>query len=370
MQITEVRSKREIDEVLALPRRLYADDPAWVAPLAVLERRTLRNGLQSGRMRLFTARRGGEVVGTISALRDRSFEHHKGEKVAWFGYFETVRDRAVADALFDRASAAAHEWGADLLRGPRNASRFEYVGLTVEGHDRPPPMLQGHHPPWYADLVQGAGLRKHHDVLAYETALVDASGHPLPIPEALAARSEACTVPGLTVRAARHRSLYADLVAAHRVLDGAYRTVPDVAPMPLSTFVSVGGAYLTVANMELLQIAFVDGQPAAFAACLPEVNEALARADGRLLPGGWLRLARGLRHVRTAAFKLIGVMPEHRGSGLHAVLIRHVVEGAQRAGYTRMDGSVIDERNGPMRAVVEGLGMQVWRRYRFFERAV
>jgi hypothetical protein len=44
-----------------------------------------------------------------------------------------------------------------------------------------------------------------------------------------------------------------------------------------------------------------------------------------------------------------------------------VVDGARRAGYGRIDGSVIDERNKPMRAVVEGAGMQVYRRYRFYE---
>ena len=76
---------------------------------------------------------------------------------------------------------------------------------------------------------------------------------------------------------------------------------------------------------------------------------------------------RGLWGIETAAFKLIGVVPELRGSGLHAALIAGVVAGAQRAGYRRMDGSVIDERNGPMRGVVEGVGMTVYRRYRFYE---
>ena len=51
-------------------------------------------------------------------------------------------------------------------------------------------------------------------------------------------------------------------------------------------------------------------------------------------------------------------------------MIQQIVRGAQRAGYTRMDGSVIDERNKPMRGVVEGLGMTVYRRYRFFQTPV
>ena len=66
----------------------------------------------------------------------------------------------------------------------------------------------------------------------------------------------------------------------------------------------------------------------------------------------------------------IGVLEEHRGSGLHAKLVVDVIEGARRAGYERIDASVIDERNKPMRGVVEGAGMDVYRRFRFFERPV
>lgn len=360
----------DLGQVLRLPHHLHANDPAWVPPIGILERRRLRSGnpaLEEGGLVLLLAERDGRTVGSISVLRDRAFERHKGERVAWFGYFEAIDDQEVVDALFAAAAEVARGWGAEVLRGPRNLSRWEYVGLTVEGYHRTPPMLQGHHPPWYRARIEAAGLVKHHDVLAYEAALVDALGEPRPLPEGLMRKARDCDLPKLEVRCARRRTLGADLRATHRVLNAAYSTVPDVAPIPLRTFVSIGRAYLSIANMELLQLAFVDGEPAGFAVCLPEVNEALAFAQGELLPLGWLRFALGLRQVRTAAFKLVGVLPEHRGSGLHAVLIQHVVEGAQRAGYTRLDGSVIDERNGPMRAVVEGAGMTVWRRYRFYE---
>ncbi|MFT6147305.1 MAG: hypothetical protein ACJAV2_005203 [Myxococcota bacterium] len=51
-------------------------------------------------------------------------------------------------------------------------------------------------------------------------------------------------------------------------------------------------------------------------------------------------------------------------------MILAVVDGVRKAGYDRVDGSLIDERNKPMRGVVEGIGMKVYRTYRFFERTV
>jgi GNAT superfamily N-acetyltransferase len=132
----------------------------------------------------------------------------------------------------------------------------------------------------------------------------------------------------------------------------------------------MGRAIALLSKRDLIQLAFVGDRPVAFSMCMPEIHESWAHARGSLTPMGTLRALAAWRHTRTAAFKLIGVVPDLRGSGVHARMVVAVVEGAQRAGFTRMDGSVIDERNGPMRGVVEGAGMQVYRRYRLFERAL
>ena len=370
LRIREASGPEDIAALLALPHRLHAQDPSWVAPLGVLEARRLRPSnpfFKEARLSIFLATRGSDVVGSISVLQDRGFQAHHGDRVLWFGWFECEPDPEVATALLQRAIETARAWGGTVLRGPRNLTRFEYMGLTVGGHDRRPPMLQGHHPSYYQELIEGAGFTKHHDIIAYEADLYDAEGAPTPLPDNLRLKSEACSIPGLEVRRARWRSMGHDLRAAHAVLNESYKTVPDVSPMPQSTFVSVGRGYLTVANTEMMQLATVNGRPSAFAVCLPEINEALHPMRGSLLPLGWLRGARALRGVRTAAFKLIGVVPDLRHTGLHARLIQHVVNGARRAGYTRIDGSVIDERNKPMRGVVEGAGMTEWRRYRLYD---
>lgn len=370
VHVRPAETDRDVAEVLALPARLHGHDPAWVAPISAIHHRRTRRFLRERALKLFLAHRHGRMVGAISALRDRDFERDRGERVVWFGYLAAEDDQDVFDALFQAAAARAAAWGATRLRGPRDLTRWENVGLTVEGHDRLPPFLQGHHPAYYQRRVEAAGLSRHHDVLAYETPVLTPDGRPRSLPERVLAQARDVSVPGLEVRPASRLHLGRDLIAAHQVLNEAYRTVPDVAPMPRAAFLSIGRPFLTVADPRLLQLALVDGRPVGFAACLPELNEAVARAGGSLLPLGWLRVARALRQVRTASFKLIGVVPDLRGTGLHAALIANVVEGVRQAGYHRVDASVIDERNGPMRAVVEDIGMTVYRRYRFYERAV
>ncbi|MDG1483477.1 MAG: hypothetical protein P8R54_28055 [Myxococcota bacterium] len=361
----------DVPRVLRFTAAHYADDPVWIPAPMVWDRRRLRAALsRPDRVVLLAAIVDGEIRGTISVLRDEGFDTDPDHKVAWFGYFESPADPTIASALVNAARETAAGWGADALRGPRNLTRFDFVGLTVHGHDRMPPMMQGQHHRYYQGLLEGAGMTRHHDVHAYETTLRDPDGGPRSLPDKLLEQAAGCQLEGLRIRAASRIRMKPDLIAAHTVLNEAYATVPDISPMPRATFLGLGRAMFTLAGPGLVQLAFIRDRPVGFSVCLPELNEALLRTRGRLLPTGWISALSDMRRVQTAAFKLIGVIPELRGSGLHAALIKAVVGGALAAGYTRMDGSVIDERNKPMRGVVEGLGMTIYRTYRFFESPV
>lgn len=326
--------------------------------------------VRSGRLTLFVAELEGQVVGTISALSDDGYRRHKGEDVAWFGYFESVDDPSVAEALFGAVFDRARAWGCDRVRGPRNLTRWEGMGVTVEGHATLPPFMQLHHRPCYQARIEDLGFEKHHDVLAYETPVIDEHGRRRQLPEPLRTKARECSIDGLEIRSANRWRMGQDLRASHTVLNQAFSTVPDISPVPLSQWMSLGRVYLSVANPALLQLASVKGEPVAFAATFPELSEALQPMHGKLFPLGWLRTALAARQVRTAGFKFLGVIPAYRGTGLHARLVDHVIQGVHEAGYSRLEASAIDERNGPMRAIVERAGMTVYRRYRLYERAV
>ena len=368
----EVARITDVGELLAFQRKIYANDPAFVPPVDAWVRRRLnpaKNGfLRKAELELYAARRDGEVVGTISALHDPAHEAHQGEKVPFWGWFECIDDPAVAAALFDAVAARGRAWGATVLRGPRNLTRIEETGLCVEGHAATPPMLAGHHPAFYQPLVEAAGFTKHHDALAYEIQLRHPDGTPRPLPPHLEAAAAKVNLPGLEVRGPRYTRLFADIGLAHEVFVEGFRDVPENTPMPRAQFVGLGGGLVALTHRQMLQIATVEGNAAGFALCFPELNEAIRAADGHLWPFGWARLLGGLRQIRTASFKLIGVLPAYRGTGLHARLIREAIAGVQAAGYDRLEASLIDDRNQPSRRVVEGAGMTLYKRYRVYER--
>ena len=373
LAVTRVRTKAELQAFLDVPARLHGADPAWVAPLQpwVRQRLGARNPfLKEATLHLYLARRGAEPVGTISSLRDPRHESGRSEAVGFFGFFECDDDIAVARALIDAAEADARAWGLGMLRGPRNLTRVEEIGLTIEGFTARPPLLASHHGPWQAPLLERLGFEKHHDALAYDIALYDAQGAPRPLTPRLAEHAANAGLPGLTIRNIRRRSLRADLHLAYEVFVEAFRDVPDNVPMPREQFVNLAAGILLLSDPRLMQLALVNDRPAGFAICVPELNEAIVAAHGHLIPTGLGHLLRATRHIETASFKLLGVMPEHRSSGLHARLIAASVEGVRAAGYRRLEASLIDERNGPMRHVVESAGKAVYKPYRVYERKV
>ena len=85
------------------------------------------------------------------------------------GFFESVDDQRVANALFAAAAAWLRARGCDTMRGPMSPSINDECGLLVDGFETPPTLMMPHNPPYYAALHDGYGLVKAKDLWVYES---------------------------------------------------------------------------------------------------------------------------------------------------------------------------------------------------------
>src|SRR5262245_28769424 len=157
------RSSREISRFFDVADAIYANDPRWVAPLRDDLAKVFAPEnpfFRHAEIQLFIARRGDADVGRIAAIVDRNHNEFHGEKTAFFGWFESVNDPAVARFLVDAAGLWARERKMRVLRGPANPSLNDEAGLLVEGFDSPPVLMMTYNPPYYPALLEGAGFRK------------------------------------------------------------------------------------------------------------------------------------------------------------------------------------------------------------------
>ena len=361
------RGRREA--FLRFPWRVYRDWPAWVPPL-LFERRRFLSAKHNPFFRhsaaeLFLARRDGEVVGTIAAIHNRRHLETYGDGTGFFGFFECLNEPAVALALLDRAAAWLRERGLTRVRGPASFTINDECGLLLDAFELPPVVLMPYNPPYYRDLLEGWGLARVEDLLAFR---LDA---PEKLPERLArAREIFAAQHEITLRCADFAHFDAEIDRIHRVHSQAWSQNWGAVPLTREEIWLLGKGLKPFAISELVQIAERGDEPVGVAVTIPDLNRAVARANGHLLPLGALRMWRELRRIDTLRVLILGVIPGVRLHGIDAAMIAHIVEVGIRRGYRWGELSWILESNRPMRRVLERLGARVYKTYRMYERAL
>src|ERR1700742_357959 len=138
--IRPVTTKRDLARFLALPRRIYAGDPRFVAPLdhdrAQLIAPTQSAFWTHGEAAYWIALDGkGREVGRISAQIDRLATGPQHEGAGVFGWLDAVDHADVGAALLDTARAWLAGKGKSLMRGPFPLSINAESGLLIEGFE-------------------------------------------------------------------------------------------------------------------------------------------------------------------------------------------------------------------------------------------
>ena len=325
-------------------------------------------------MQLFIARRAGEDVGRISAHIDRlaleqPSEQGFGPGTGLFGYFDAA-DEATALALL----AAAEEWLAarEMTRalGPVSASIWEEPGLLTHGFDHPPTVMMGHNSATYPGWIEAGGYAP---VKTMHTWEVDITPPFPPLVERIAATGARSN--RIVLRRPNMARFDEEIAIVVDILNDAWSRNWGFVPFTAAEIADAGQKLKPLVKPELNRIVELDGEPVAFMIVLPDMNEPLAKIDGRLFPFGWLKLLRWLRdpQVRTVRVPLMGVRREHQGGRLASQLAMTMIadirdQAVTRFGATRGEiGWILDDNSG-MIAIAKALEGRVNREYKIYER--
>lgn len=365
-----VTDRHSLDAFLRVPWTIYQNDPHWVPPL-LFERREALAPKQPVFAHLewqgWIARRAGRPVGRITAQIDRLHLERYADATGFFGLLESVDDAAVFAALF----ATAEQWlrARDIrrVRGPFGLNINQEVGLLVEGFDSPPYFMMTHARPYYAPAVEHAGYQRAVDLLAF---LIRADFTPPPVMASLYARLRR----DVHIRPLDPRHKDRDLDIVCDIFNDAWADNWGFVPFTATEFRAIGHEMLMIIPPDFIQIAEMRGEPVAFIVLLPNVNEAIADLDGRLLPWGWLKLLKRLKwsYPRTARIPLMGVRRRlHRtryGPGLALSVVEALRAPGLRVGFEDVEMSWILDSNEAMKSIIATLGGRLSKRYRVYEK--
>jgi hypothetical protein len=164
-----------------------------------------------------------------------------------------------------------------------------------------------------------------------------------------------------------------ELAVVRDIFNDAWARNFGFVPFTEAEFAEVGMLVTLLSPPGYVQIAEVDGEPAAFIVAMPNINEITRHLGGRLLPLGWLRLLWGLkvRHPRSARVPLMGVRQKYQHSRLGPGLAFLVIDAVRKAlcarGVREVELSWILEDNAGMRGIIEAIGGEAYKRYRLYE---
>lgn len=373
IRIEPVLGKPDVKTFLRLPWRVFRDDPAWVPPL-LMERRehfsAARNPyFQHATVQAWIAYRNGEPLGRICAQVDQLYQRHHDHETGFFGMLDAVDDRDIFQALTAQAENWLRQQGLRRVVGPFDLSINDQCGLLVSGFDIPPMVMMGHARPYYQVHLQALGYGGCEDLHAYHLPA------DFVVPPAMAALARK-TADSVHLRPLDKSRLADELVTLRDIFNDAWANNFMAQPFTEAEFAKIGKELAQLLPVDYVQIAEVDGEPAAMIVMIPNVNEAIRDLDGRLFPLGLIKLLWRLkvRHPRTARVALMGIRQCHQGTllgtALAVKLIDQVRHAALERGVQSVELSWVLDRNKPMRNLIENLGARAYKRYRLYEKAL
>jgi GNAT superfamily N-acetyltransferase len=320
-----------------------------------------------GDARLFLARRGGRVVGRISAQIDHAFNAHHANAWGNFGFLELEDDPEVARPLVEAAADWLGARGCDRMVGPFDFTLNDEAGVLIEGFDLAPMIKQPWHPPHYASLCEGAGLVKAVDLFMWNLEIADRAAMK-PIIFDLAEQVESRH--GIVLRKMSRRSLRRDLDAFAEVYNAAWKDNWGFVPYTKADLDAYAQELQLVFDPHWFMVAEKDGETVGVAITVPDVNQVLRRMNGRLLPLGWWHFLRKGSTVDRVRVGFLGVKPEFQHTGVAAKMyVEHFDMAAVTPQKSGEMGWIL-ETNRNMNKAMEAMGGRIVKRYRVFEKVV
>ena len=366
-RVREVTSRKELSQFIKYPLRLYAGDENFV-PHLLSERRQFfskRNPIFefTDVHYLLAYNERGEVAGRMTAHVNRRHNEFCGERTGFFGFFECEERFEVASALFEAAERWLREHGMAAVQGPLNFSTNEECGFLADGFDSAPALMMPYTKKYYLEFVERLGYRKARDLWAYEYSY---KGETPAYLVKFVGRIQKRT--SVEVRMLDMSRFEQEIKEAFSVYNRAWVRNWGFVPMTEKQFGYTAKNLRSILDPALALVAEKDGETVGFCAGVPDYNPIFRKMRGRLFPSGIFHFILGRKRLNRVRILLMGVVREHRMSGVDALLVYQLFQNGVPRGYEWAELSWVLEDNVMLTRALDRLGASHYKTYRIFEK--
>ena len=315
VKVKKVRNRREMNDFIRFPEKLYSGFPYYVPDMESDIRDTFNPqknaGLEFSDIQAFVAYDGeGNTVGRIVGIVNRRANEKWGTRNVRFGFIEFVDDADVSAALLNAVEAWGRERGMDCIQGPMGIFDFDKEGMLVEDFDQAGSLITIYNYPYYPRHLEALGYEKEVDWVQVR----------INVPEAVPPKYERVARLSKELFGLRVRKLTGKDIAAgyghkvFRLLNEAYSPLfgyTELSERQIDLYVR---RYIPLINLEMVPVVENEkGEMVGVAVTMGSLSEALRKSKGRLFPFGWYPLLRALKwkHEEKAELLLVAVRPDY-----------------------------------------------------------
>ncbi len=370
VEIKKVTRQADLTKFIYLPDKIHRAHANWVPPIYADERRYF----DPRKNRSFTycdatlglAYRGPRLVGRIMGAVNRRYNELRGEKNARFSCLECYEDEEVARALLDYVEEWARGLGMDKVVGPLGFTEQDPEGFLVEGFEYEPTIATYYNFECIPRFLESKGYTKEMDYVVYKVEL----RNELPAFYEKIFNRVSANGKYKLVEFGKKKNLKKYILPILGLMNETFQGLYGYAALDEAEMRTLAKQYLPVVDPRFVKIVTKGDRVVAFVIGLPNMSEGIRRARGRLFPLGIIHILRAAKKAKQLDLLLGGIKQEDRGKGLDVLMGTAMMRSAREAGFTHLDSHHEMETNVKVRAEMERMGGELYKRYRIFQKAL
>ena len=325
VSIKEVVSKKDLKNFIKFPHTLYKDTPYWVPPLHFDEMTTLRKESNPAfdfcEARYWLAYKENEIVGRIAGIINKRAIGIWGRKHARFGWIDFIDDRDVSAALLSIVEQWAREKGMVGIDGPMGFTDFDKEGMLIEGFNEMGTLPTLYNHAYYPSHLENLNYKKEVDWLEFQFHFKGAVQEKMQ-------RMAGIVLKRYNLKVHKFRKAKEILPFANEIftlLNESYNDLFGFVPLTEKQIKYYTKHYFSFIRPDFIHMVLDKGEKvAAVVITMPSLAKALRKANGRILPFGFMHILKSIKQNEAADLYLIAVRKELQGKGVNAVLMNEV----------------------------------------------
>jgi len=372
IEIKEVTTQKLMYEFIHLPAKIHKNHSNWVPPIYIDERsyfNSKKNPLfDHSTTILYVAVKDNVVVGRIMGVINTKYNDSHGITDGRFSFLETYDDFEVFRTLVEAVSEWSRSHGMKRLIGPLAFSDKDPQGWLIEGYDQPISIATNCNYEYVNKFAGEMMFSKEVDLVVYQLQI--AKEYPdfyKNIYKRFTNRETKLTLKEFTSRSQIKPYIHKALT----LLNETYIDIYGFEPLTIKEMDDFANRYLYLINPNFVKI-FIDenDEVVSFLIAMSDISEGIKKSKGYLIPWGFIPILTAGRKSKQLNLLLAGISPNYQGRGLDVMMAVKLLDSARNAGKTVLDSHLMLESNLKVRAELEKMGGQVYKRYRIYQKAI